>query len=206
MSLFKVNPPDCIRFDVFGPSKTETLKITNTAGYPIAFKVRITASKSYLVKPNQGYLKVDESVVISITLQGSETQPEIKHKLMVLATHASNVEDFNLWNSVEKDKIFDVKLDIMMGNRASMVDGSRKSAIFSDSKSSPADNMSVEELTTGIKKLEAEKNLIEGRISQINMELRTKEMRQKKGEDVRFKRNSLIVYALGGFLLGYMYS
>jgi len=54
--------------------------------------------------------------------------------------------------------------------------------------------------------LEAEKNLIEGRISQINMELRTKEMRQKKGEDVRFKRNSLIVYALGGFLLGYMYS
>lgn len=206
MSLFKVNPPDCIRFDVFGPSKTETFKITNTSNHSIAFKVRITASKSYLVRPNQGHLKEDESTVISITLQGTDSQQDIKHKLMILATEASNVENVNSWNSIPKEKIFDIKLDIAMGNRSSVSENARKSVMFTDSKSSPADNMTVEELTAGIKKLEAEKNTIEARINQINMELRTKEMRQKKNDEVKFKRNSLIMYALGGLFLGYMYS
>ena len=97
MKLFSLSPNDSLNFDL-SPSapKTQNLLITNISPRPIAYKLRTTASKSYLVKPNQGYLNQDESISISITIQLTEMQPEIKHKFMVLATDASFCEDLNL--------------------------------------------------------------------------------------------------------------
>jgi hypothetical protein len=205
MSLFEVNPSDCIRFDVFGPSKSETLKIKNISQFPIAYKIRTTASKSYTVRPNQGYLDPEESIVVSILVQTQDLQQDIKHKFMILGTNAANVPDFNQWNNIPKEKIYDVKLDVLSAiPRQSLGEQPRKSGVFSDSRTT-TEVFNSEELSSNIKKLENEKVMLEGRISQINSELSLKQNRKKTDDSVMFKRNALILYAIGGFLLGFWY-
>jgi hypothetical protein len=204
MSLFEVNPADCIRFDLFGQSKSETLKIKNTSQFQIAYKIRTTASKSYIVKPNQGYLNSGESIVVTISVQTNELQQDIKHKFLVLGTNAANVPDFNLFNTLPKEKIFEVKLDVMSGNRPSLSENIRKSGVFADSRST-FDALNADDLAANIKKLESEKNSLEGRLNHINSELMMKQNWKKADDSVKFKRNALILYAVGGFFLGYFY-
>jgi hypothetical protein len=208
MSLFSISPSDVLTFDLSpSSSKTQLLHLTNTSPSEIAYKVRTTASKSYLVKPNQGYLKPNESVPISIALQVSETQPDTKHKFLIQATLAQHCEDFSQWPSIPKEKIFDSRLDVVLGNnKVKSPETPRASAIFSEIKVQQEDEMSTEEANSAIKKLEAEKSQLEMKLGQVNAELRNKEILPRKGDVVRFKRNILILFGIGGIIFGYMSS
>lgn len=208
MSLFITNPADILAFDSSSSGqKTQNLIVTNTSSSSIAYKVRTTASKSYLVKPNQGYLKVNESVPISITLQSVDSSSDPKHKFMIIGTASNNVEDINNWSNVPKDKTYDVKLDVVIGpGKKETGEVPRRTSVYSDSKGSIIDTVSAEELSGTVKKLEAEKMQLEAKLSQIQAELRNKEMKTRKIEVVTFKKNTLILFTITGLLFGFMYS
>lgn len=125
---------------------------------------------------------------------------------MVLATNASNCEDFALWNNIPKEKIVDTKLDVIIGLGKTVPQSEpRRASMINEIKNLNLD-ISLEELNASIKKQEAEKTALEAKLNFINSELRNKEMKPRKSEVVRFKRNSLIMFALGGLIFGYMYA
>ena len=205
MSLFTINPPDAITFDISPASpKTQTLSLTNTSSSSLAYKIRTTASKAYLVKPNQGYLKPNDSVSISITIQLTEIQGEVRHKFMILATPSVNCDDFALWNNIPKEKIVDVKLDVNVGaGKPAACNEPKKQGGLGDTKGSVSD-VSIDELSALIKKQEAEKTALEAKLNQINSELRIKELKVRKGDPIRFKTTALVMYAIGGLIYGYL--
>lgn len=67
-----------------------TLNMTNPTDTPLAFKVKTTAPKRYCVRPNSGKIAASESTSISIVLQPSATNDDLKkHKFMVQSIELS---------------------------------------------------------------------------------------------------------------------
>ena len=92
--MFVTRPDDVLSFDLsLNTPKFSNLIIENTSNTRIAYKIRTNASKSFIVKPSQGYLNPNETVSITITIQLPELQQEIKHKFMIVGTNATNCED-----------------------------------------------------------------------------------------------------------------
>jgi uncharacterized small protein (DUF1192 family) len=211
--MFSVNT-DAILFDLSPQaSKTQTLVLTNTSSYRIAYKVKTNASKAYSVKPTQGYLSPNESTTISIILQLSDSSSEVKHKFMILGTNASICENLEQWGTVPKEKIYDILLDVKFGlGKTGIIEALKKKTSSPDNKKALADNknylddFSVDELNNKIKALEAEKKKLEAKLSEINYDLRVNEANPRKKETVMFKRNSLIVFGVAGLVYGYFYS
>merc|ERR1712232_179433 len=71
----------------------QTLRLTNRHSGYVAFKVKTTAPKSYLVRPSAGTLKPQDSQDVQITLQpqGSDGQTA-SHRFLIQAAVAKNAE------------------------------------------------------------------------------------------------------------------
>jgi len=71
-----------------------TLNMTNPTDTALAFKVKTTAPKRYCVRPNSGKIAASESTSISIVLQPSATNDDLKkHKFMVQSVELSIDEE-----------------------------------------------------------------------------------------------------------------
>ncbi|CAD7970158.1 unnamed protein product [Amoebophrya sp. A25] len=83
------------------------LKLTNLSNGNVAFKVKTTALKAYLVRPSSNILKAGESVDVQIMLQRlSEVPPNSKHRFLVQAveTTESSLDSRESWAELVKDK------------------------------------------------------------------------------------------------------
>lgn len=97
MTLLELSPDSKLHFcknssaapNNVGPSRT--LKLTNTTNGYVAFKVKTTAPKSYLVRPSSGTMSPNGTVEVQIILQaqGAEGQPS-NHRFLVQAVATPN--------------------------------------------------------------------------------------------------------------------
>lgn len=87
-AILKITPAKDIVFSGsdFSQTKTEHLHLENISSTNVAFKVKTTALKAYLVRPSSHVLHPGESVNVQIMLQRmSEVPPNGQHRFLVQA-------------------------------------------------------------------------------------------------------------------------
>jgi len=94
------------------PQKKLTLK--NLHKGHVAFKVKTTAPKNYLVRPSAGTLKPNDSVTVLITLQHS--QEANSHRFMVQAVSVATPDDVKReqWLEFAKEEIEEKRLNVVL--------------------------------------------------------------------------------------------
>lgn len=95
MTLLKLDPDTMLQFCKTGQgsSPSRILKLTNTTQGQVAFKVKTTAPKAYLVRPSAGVVGPNGQQEVQIILQpqGIEGQPN-NHRFLVQAVASSSAE------------------------------------------------------------------------------------------------------------------
>jgi DNA-directed RNA polymerase I, II, and III subunit RPABC2 len=123
MKLLALEPDQTLYFRKSPNSATapELLKLTNKSTGYVAFKVKTTAPKSYLVRPSTGVLKAGATTEVQIILQqpgqGADTEANL-HRFLVQAVPSMTGavptrEDWADWQS-RKDLIQEQKLSVLL--------------------------------------------------------------------------------------------
>ncbi|KAJ9110248.1 hypothetical protein QFC19_001651 [Naganishia cerealis] len=96
-----------------------SLSVHNPNSKPVAYKVKVTAPKSYVVKPNSGRIEPGETVTVQVILQPMKEEPSINAKSrdkFLLQSCIINVEQegrplHDLWAEIsDKTSIHEHKL------------------------------------------------------------------------------------------------
>eukprot|EP00418_Pyrodinium_bahamense_P007805 CAMPEP_0179121028 /NCGR_PEP_ID=MMETSP0796-20121207/57055_1 /TAXON_ID=73915 /ORGANISM="Pyrodinium bahamense, Strain pbaha01" /LENGTH=228 /DNA_ID=CAMNT_0020819599 /DNA_START=18 /DNA_END=700 /DNA_ORIENTATION=+ len=119
MTLLQLDPDTTLQFsktpNTASPSRT--LKLTNLTTNHVAFKVKTTAPKAYLVRPSAGTLRPREHQEVQIILQpqGAECQAN-SHRFLVQATAVSSAEQVSReqWAEFPKDLIQEQRLNVVL--------------------------------------------------------------------------------------------
>eukprot|EP00927_Polykrikos_kofoidii_P062492 TRINITY_DN572_c0_g1_i7.p1 TRINITY_DN572_c0_g1~~TRINITY_DN572_c0_g1_i7.p1 ORF type:complete len:246 (+),score=49.72 TRINITY_DN572_c0_g1_i7:107-844(+) len=123
MKLLAIEPEQTLFFRKSPNSTTahELLKLTNKSTGFVAFKVKTTAPKSYLVRPSTGVLKAGATTEVQIILQqpgqGTDAQASL-HRFLVQAVPSTTGtpptrEDWADWQT-RKDVIQEQKLSVLL--------------------------------------------------------------------------------------------
>eukprot|EP00747_Dinoflagellata_sp_TGD_P071084 gnl/TRDRNA2_/TRDRNA2_156868_c0_seq1.p1 gnl/TRDRNA2_/TRDRNA2_156868_c0~~gnl/TRDRNA2_/TRDRNA2_156868_c0_seq1.p1 ORF type:complete len:245 (-),score=52.80 gnl/TRDRNA2_/TRDRNA2_156868_c0_seq1:80-721(-) len=111
MTLLRVNPEDKL---VFTPQGTKVnLSLTNISSGSVAFKVKTTAPKSYLVRPSSGTLKAGESQNVEIIrTEGAAAN----HRFLVQAVAVSDGQAVTReqWADFHKDQLQEQRLNVAL--------------------------------------------------------------------------------------------
>lgn len=118
-SLIELNPAKVLAFDFSSTESQveEKLVIQNTSDQAVAFKVKTTAPKAYLVRPSSDLLRKGQACDVQIILQPSGLQgaDPTSHRFLVQVTAVGQVSE-NLskeaWSQVEKSQIQEFKLAV----------------------------------------------------------------------------------------------
>lgn len=120
-NYIEIQPSSEILFEVIpGASSTSILTLTSTYSAYLAFKVKTTAPKDYIVRPNQGVIKPYESVDISIILNLKKSISDKSHRFLVEVAPTelcenSGVDDLvSFWASNPKNTVDSRKLSVMI--------------------------------------------------------------------------------------------
>mmetsp|Transcript_49634 Transcript_49634/g.91625 ORF Transcript_49634/g.91625 Transcript_49634/m.91625 type:complete len:222 (+) Transcript_49634:90-755(+) len=123
MTLLKLEPEETLYFcktPAQQTSPSRTLKLTNLSSGNVAFKVKTTAPKSYLVRPSSGTLRSRETQEVQIILQpqGSDGSAN-SHRFLVQAVtvQTSDAVTRDDWNSFPKETIHETKLSVLFDER-----------------------------------------------------------------------------------------
>eukprot|EP00744_Colponema_vietnamica_P001643 GILI01002702.1.p1 GENE.GILI01002702.1~~GILI01002702.1.p1 ORF type:complete len:258 (-),score=99.00 GILI01002702.1:406-1179(-) len=111
LSSLKLTPAKELTFPrAIGKSSTISLQLKNEENQRIAFKVKTTAPRSYLVRPNQGFLDPQQSLDVNIILQPLKEEPPAESSDKFLVQSATVPAGFDgdvsklLAELTEKDK------------------------------------------------------------------------------------------------------
>lgn len=113
--LVKLDPAKDLEFDLKCKEPVEQkLTITNITGAPIAFKVKTTAPKAYLVRPSNDMLKAGASVDVKILLQPN-VERDTPHRFLVQAVALQKEENLSKseWQTLSKDAIHEQRLGVV---------------------------------------------------------------------------------------------
>ena len=81
MSVVAIEPAELLTFTLSKSNQSKaSLKIRNTSTGRIAFKVKTTKPKRYLVRPNQGLIDVDRDSTVTVILQQKDCEELIEGK------------------------------------------------------------------------------------------------------------------------------
>jgi len=118
MALFSLEPEANLYFckTPLLTSPRQTLKVTNLHSTNIAFRVKVTAPKSYIVRPASGTLKPRESRDVGIVHRPTGCDQANNHRFMVQAVPV--VSDDNVsredWCEFDKDAIQELRLSVVL--------------------------------------------------------------------------------------------
>eukprot|EP01071_Lankesteria_metandrocarpae_P002887 Lankesteria_metandrocarpae@DN2625_c0_g1_i1.p1 len=123
MALLHIDP-EIIEFPlVLHQNITARLMLHNPSPHAVAFKIKTTAPKSYLVRPSTGAISCGGAQEIQIILQPMQTEPSLESpdRFLVQATPVTNLDtpSRDFWNSVPKDELTDQRLNVVFREQAS---------------------------------------------------------------------------------------
>lgn len=116
MQLLRITPEDVIVFPlVLYTPLNSNLKLENISEDSVAFKIKTTAPKGYLVRPSTGVIKAGEAQTIQIILQPlSEAPKTLNDRFLIQAVTYTNGEPLprEIWTKVEKTEIAEHRLSV----------------------------------------------------------------------------------------------
>mmetsp|Transcript_24756 Transcript_24756/g.53834 ORF Transcript_24756/g.53834 Transcript_24756/m.53834 type:complete len:214 (+) Transcript_24756:160-801(+) len=171
MKLLKIEPENMLTFvQTSGhPPPSKTLRLTNNHSSNVAFKVKTTAPKAYLVRPSTGTLTRGQSQDVQILFQSSSGSDIVKeantHRFLVQAVAISGNEQVSRdsWASFKKEEVQEQRLGVSLRQE------SQPEAAAAQAKPSPGSGESLQasydELVHYTLRLEKEKKHLETELS-----------------------------------------
>lgn len=115
-NLVDIEPPTALSFSKSSPSAV--LKLTNPVSEYVAFKVKTTAHKEFIVKPSYGILGKAESQKVHIRhLKAGKDGPAANPRFLVQAVVVNSMEPISpeRWTEFPKESIQEVCLHVQVG-------------------------------------------------------------------------------------------
>ncbi|GLT76349.1 hypothetical protein SLA2020_480170 [Shorea laevis] len=199
--LISVQPNDLkFIFELEKPSFCD-LKVVNNTEHHVAFKVKTTSPKKYLVRPNTSVVQPWDSTVIRVTLQAQKEYPpdmQCKDKFLLLSTivPAHTDVDALVSDTFNKDNgkvIEECKLKVfyMSPNSASEDEGLRSSIQSPDSNSA-------------LQRLKDERDATVRQTTQLQQELDMLKRRRHRKGDSGFSITFAVFVGLIGIMVGFL--
>lgn len=125
MKLLKLDPEEVLTFvqsSAASSTSSRILRLANPSSTDsVAYKVKTTAPKAYLVRPSAGLLKPKQEQEIQIILQpgGSETKPNT-HRFLVQSVTAHKGQEAlsrDDWASYPKEEVQEQRLSVAIETR-----------------------------------------------------------------------------------------
>jgi len=119
MQLLQLDPESTLHFNKtpMTSSPSRTLKVANLSSSNVAFKVKTTAPKAYLVRPSSGTLKPNGSQDVQIILQpqGADANTNT-HRFLVQAVPVQSSETVSReqWGEYPKEAIQEQRLSVVL--------------------------------------------------------------------------------------------
>lgn len=113
-----------------------TLRLTNKSGGYVAFKVKTTAPKAYLVRPSSGTLGPQGETEVSIILQLSGNDQVSSHRFLVQAASTSSEAPVSkdTWATFDKESVQEQRLSVHLEEAQSQP----TSAVHANAPSEPS--------------------------------------------------------------------
>jgi vesicle-associated membrane protein-associated protein B len=118
LTYIEVNPNDLVLFDDVTKKASSTfVTLRNITSRRVAFKIKTTSPKEYIVKPNSGIINANDSKKIEFTMHATDFVPSSKNsqdKFMIMAValddnfEVSKVSD--IWKETSQDVLQQLKL------------------------------------------------------------------------------------------------
>lgn len=156
LTLMTINPEETLVFTKTPQSNTPSkiLTLTNDSQVNVAFKVKTTAPKAYVVKPSYGTLRPRENqeVQIILQLQGQGADVSVStHRFLVQAVPAPSSEEVprEQWSNFANEIIQSTKLNVQVDQREGDVNEAKTNENFrSTANLNVADNNITNAATT----------------------------------------------------------
>ena len=116
MALISVSPEEIIFPNVLNQESVFLLKLKNTSGASVAFKVKTTAPKNYLVKPSAGVIGANGTAEVKITLNKQTSDPSANNdRFLVQAVKSESGKELTKeeWSVVDKAAIQELRLHVV---------------------------------------------------------------------------------------------
>jgi outer membrane murein-binding lipoprotein Lpp len=177
LTLLSVSPSETLVFSKMSNANTpsETLKLTNDSQENVAFKVKTTAPKSYMVRPSFGTLRPQETQEVQIILVSTDAMSVSEHRFLVQAVPSiSSTEAISKdqWKAFSPDMIQSTKLNVRVEEGAL---GSASGSITSDVK------RDVDDVNARHSQLEKERNTLKQDIRKLEQTLAEAKSKQNPG-------------------------
>lgn len=121
MTLLELDPEATLYFSKTPAtsSPSRMLKLTNVHSGNVAFKVKTTAPKAYLVRPSSGTLRPREHQEVQIILQPQGSEGQSNHRFLVQAVPATSTEPVSReqWALFGKDAVQEQRLNVVLEER-----------------------------------------------------------------------------------------
>jgi len=103
-ATIELNPPEMLAFNLVDPSVApkSILTVVNKGNQKIAFKVKTTKPRRYLVRPNQGLVDVGQSTEVTVILQQKDCEELISSE----ASQADSTDKFLVQSAVVSDSFY----------------------------------------------------------------------------------------------------
>lgn len=210
-----LDPHKQLEFD-FQPSTSVSSKISmkNISKNPIAFKVRTTAPKSYLVKPSQGILLSDESKMLLVIMHPTVEYPgEISHKFMIQAINTVlnfnySPQEFNDAWEMNKNQAVSTKLKVKINEDIKKdVDKYEDCSNSFEAEKYQILKHEIEKLSHYNFKLELKQNNMENKLKYFRDEIQREDQITQRIASQSPKDNNLFYFVISlaiGVLVGYL--
>lgn len=208
MQLLEMDPPQTLQFakslhstvtEVAGrPQIKKVLKLTNKSSGHVAFKVKTTAPKSYIVKPSSGTIGPGESTHVDITLTMQPSPGDgSNHRFLVQAHPLDGPRQVSRedWTSFKREDVEEQRLNVVLDESGP---GPTADVSRPTSAGEPGDlQVKYDELVQYTLMLEKQKKKVEADLDE------EKNKRLVSGDVGGYSKVHMIVIALLAFLLSY---
>mmetsp|Transcript_92806 Transcript_92806/g.193989 ORF Transcript_92806/g.193989 Transcript_92806/m.193989 type:complete len:217 (-) Transcript_92806:115-765(-) len=209
MKYLKCEPEEVLTFPTNGTNPSRVLQLTNNHSTSVAFKVKTTAPKAYLVRPCAGILKPKASQDINIILQPNQGEAS-SHRFLVQAAAVPNSTETlarDAWSTFPKEQVQETRLSVSL---EAGDDSNRMSTVLENSSSRPAGGGESSDLALQAKyeelyqytcTLEKAKKEVERELTDIQLKLKDG---SKGGGSSSMPAIPAILGVLLGLLLAYI--
>jgi DNA-directed RNA polymerase I, II, and III subunit RPABC2 len=154
--------------------ETTTLSLKNISGGIVAYKVKTTAQKKYLVSPSNGILTAGETVNVSILRQARYTPAEKEDRFMVLSCVTTSSEKLSREEWTAQTNVEDIRLKVVLkSSEMSPMSGKNSSGMMDEDRKSDL-QAKYDELLTYTLDLERKKKAADTQLENLTAETSSK--------------------------------
>jgi hypothetical protein len=124
LTLLRIDPQEITFPSTTYQTCNSVLKLTNTSASYVAFKVKTTAPKQYMVRPSTGVVSPGETAEVQIILHPLSVEPvNNSDRFLVQATATSNPQGLGRqeWIDLDKNLLQEQRLKVVFTQGASPV-------------------------------------------------------------------------------------